>query len=166
MGVPPTAADKIGNLGVVGGDLGGFPNGRRLADDVTDIELKAVAGAAYPLFHPDFKPDPLAAQLGDGVDANDAPFRSAFPYVALPWAGVSSVPHGVEVPAAAPASPPSGGAQPPTSAPGMPKTGSLQIDHLGDIYGILLGVVTLAGGLVLAGGYAVRRKAAVDVSDR
>ena len=172
MGVAPTAADKVSNLGVVGGDLGGFPNGRRLADDVTDIELKAVAGAAYPLFHPDFKPDPLAAQLGDGVDANDAPFRSVFPYVALPWAGVSSVPHGVEVPAAAPASPPSGGAQPPAGgqppavAPGMPLTGLLQIDHLGDIYGILLGVVTLAGGLVLAGGYVVRRKAAVDVSDR
>ena len=69
MGVPPAA--KPNSLGVVGGDLAGFPNGRRLADDVTDISLKAVAGAAYPLFHPDFKADPLAAQLGDGVDAND-----------------------------------------------------------------------------------------------
>ena len=64
---------------MVGGDLAGYPNGRRLADDVTDISLKAVAGAAYPLFHPDFKADPLAAQLGDGVDANDVPFRTVLP---------------------------------------------------------------------------------------
>src|SRR5207248_4353942 len=72
MGVAPSANPN--SLGVVGGDLAGFPDGRRLADDVTDIELKAVAGAAYPLFHPDFKPDPLAAQLADGLDATDVPF--------------------------------------------------------------------------------------------
>ncbi|MDQ6694789.1 MAG: DUF4331 family protein, partial [Chloroflexota bacterium] len=93
MGVPVTAPDKVSNLGVVGGDLQGFPDGRRLADDVTDIELKAVAGAAYPLFHKDFVADPLAAQLGDGVDANDVPFRTSFPYVALAHDGTSSVPH-------------------------------------------------------------------------
>lgn len=57
--------------------------GRRLADDVFDVEVKGAAGAAYPLFHPDFQPDPLAAQLGDGVDENDVPFRAAFPYLAL-----------------------------------------------------------------------------------
>jgi hypothetical protein len=80
-------------LGVVGGDVQGYPNGRRLADDVTDISIKAVAGAAYPLFHPTFTPDPLAAQLGDGVDFNDKPFRPSFPYLALPSSGFSSVPH-------------------------------------------------------------------------
>src|SRR5205823_3785678 len=94
MGVPPSANPN--SLGVVGGDLAGFPDGRRLADDVTDISLKAVAGAAYPLFHKDFTPDPLAAQLGDGVDANDVPFRTAFPYVAVAHDGTSSVPHGVQ----------------------------------------------------------------------
>lgn len=91
LAVPPTATPN--RLGVVAGDNQGFPNGRRLADDVTDIEIKAVAGAAYPLFHPSFTPDPLAAQLGDGVDANDASFRTSFPYLALPWGGFDSRPH-------------------------------------------------------------------------
>ena len=72
---------------MVAGDVAGFPNGRRLADDVVDVSLKAVAGAAYPLFNPGYVPDPLAGRLGDGVDANDKPFMSSFPYVASPWAG-------------------------------------------------------------------------------
>lgn len=91
LAVAPAANPN--SLGVVGGDTQGFPNGRRLADDVTDIEIKAVAGAAYPLFHPTFTPDPLAAKLGDGVDANDAAFRTTFPYLALPWNGYDSKPH-------------------------------------------------------------------------
>jgi hypothetical protein len=165
MGIPPSAQPN--SLGVVGGDAAGFPNGRRLADDVTDVALKVVAGAAYPLFHPDFKADALAAQLGDGVDANDAAFRSTFPYVALPWSGVASVPHGVEVPPcpAATPCPPAGGGTPPTSGgtpPGMPKTGTtslFNIDHLGDIYGYALGGIAAVGGLVLFGGWAIRRRA-------
>lgn len=177
MGVPPSAQPN--SLGVVGGDLAGYPDGRRLADDVTDISLKAVAGAAYPLFHPDFKADPLAAQLGDGVDANDVPFRTAFPYVALAHQGTASVPHGVDVPAASQppaaqppvAQPPA--AQPPVAqppagmTPGMPKTGGLfQIDHLGDVYGIILAAAAGVGGLILLGGYAVRRKTAEERNER
>lgn len=80
-------------MGLLGGDVAGYPNGRRLADDVTDISIRAVAGAAYPLFHPNFTPDPLANQLGDGVNANDKPFRGYFPYLALPGSGFASVPH-------------------------------------------------------------------------
>jgi hypothetical protein len=91
VAIQPTANPNP--LGVVAGDNQGYPNGRRLADDVTDISIKAVAGAAYPLFHPTFTPDPLAAQLGDGVNANDKPFRTAFPYLALPGSGFASVPH-------------------------------------------------------------------------
>src|SRR5438876_4440959 len=138
MGIPPAA--KPNPLGVVGGDSAGYPNGRRLIDDVTDISLKAVAGAAYPLFHPNFKADPLAAQLGDGVDANDVPFRTSFPYVALAHDGTSSVPHGVQASQPGAAQPPA--SQPPVAQPpiptGMPKTGGFQIDHLGDIYGFVL----------------------------
>ncbi|HEX8599648.1 MAG TPA: DUF4331 domain-containing protein [Chloroflexia bacterium] len=168
MGVPPAAQPN--SLGVVGGDMAGYPNGRRLGDDVTDISLKAVAGAAYPLFHPDFTPDPLAAQLGDGVDANDVSFRTSFPYVALAHSGTASVPHGVEAPAAAAVVPPAagnagGGAQAgggnsmgAGSAPGMPKTGMFQIDHLADVYGLALAAVAGMGGLMLMGGWAVRRK--------
>nr|CTQ89200.1 FIG01133373: hypothetical protein [Kibdelosporangium sp. MJ126-NF4] len=74
--IAPTG--KPNRLGVLGGDLQGFPNGRRLADDVVDIELQALAGAAQT---GKIVPE-LAA--GDKVDANDRWFESKFPYVALP----------------------------------------------------------------------------------
>lgn len=80
-------------MGVLGGDNQGYPNGRRLADDVVDISLEAVAGAAYPLFHKDFTADPLAAKLGDGVDSNENGFSNSFPYLAMPYDGVESRPH-------------------------------------------------------------------------
>ncbi|MBC7767045.1 DUF4331 family protein [Arenimonas sp.] len=92
LAIPVTANPN--KLGVLAGDNQGFPNGRRLADDVTDIEIRAVAGAAYPLFHPNFVPDATGVQLGDGVDANDVAFRTSFPYLALPHQGYASVPHG------------------------------------------------------------------------
>ncbi|MFC5234836.1 DUF4331 domain-containing protein, partial [Pseudonocardia zijingensis] len=71
-------ADDPNRLGVLGGDLQGFPNGRRLTDDVIDIEVQAVAGAAQA----GTLVDALAA--GDAVDANDVAFLDEFPYVALP----------------------------------------------------------------------------------
>ena len=58
-----------------------FPNGRALADDVTDIEIRAVAGATP--FSPAFNVSPNK-DLGDGVDANDHPFTGTFPYLATP----------------------------------------------------------------------------------
>jgi hypothetical protein len=73
LGVPPAANPN--RFGVLAGDLAGFPNGRRLIDDVVDIELRVIAGA---LLSP-----PKNVPLGDGVDRNDKPFRSQFPYVAL-----------------------------------------------------------------------------------
>lgn len=78
-------------LGLLGGDVCGFPNGRRLSDDVVEIELLAVAGAAYPVLTTDtsftFDGTNLPAVLTDGVDHNDLPFLSSFPYVATPWSG-------------------------------------------------------------------------------
>ena len=71
-------------FGVLGGDVAGFPNGRRLGDDVVDIALRAVAGAT-PLT-PAFNTG-INAQLGDGVPANDKPFLTVFPFVAAPHAG-------------------------------------------------------------------------------
>jgi hypothetical protein len=88
--IKPTAAAGAGNrLGVLSGDLAGFPNGRRLEDDIVDIELRAF-GEGYGTFLngllglPNRSPN---NQLGDGVDANDKPALSAFPYVALPNQG-------------------------------------------------------------------------------
>jgi len=89
-GAPPTDTLKINlgvapnpkpsRFGVIGGDTQGFPNGRRLADDVTDIELRVIGGF--------LKGNKLP--LGDGVDQNDVPFRTTFPYVAPPHAGFDS----------------------------------------------------------------------------
>ncbi len=77
LGVP--ANPNPNRFGVLAGDTAGFPNGRRLADDVVDIELRVIAGALL-------KPEEGGKQipLGDGVDQNDKPFRGTFPYVAAP----------------------------------------------------------------------------------
>jgi hypothetical protein len=79
MSVPVTANPK--RLGVLAGDLQGFPNGRRLTDDVVDIELQVVEGAIQNGLPPKLV-KPLAA--GDGVNTNDVAFSKSFPYVALP----------------------------------------------------------------------------------
>ncbi|MCG5217894.1 DUF4331 domain-containing protein [Streptosporangium sp. KLBMP 9127] len=76
MAVPPAATPN--RLGVLAGDLQGFPNGRRLGDDVIDIALQAMVGAAQT----GKLVDALAA--GDKVDQNDKPFGTRFPYIALP----------------------------------------------------------------------------------
>jgi len=73
------AAQTADRFGVVGGDLAGFPNGRRLGDDVVDIELRVVAGVLVNGFN--VAPN---NQLGDGIDGNDVPFLPYFPYVAPP----------------------------------------------------------------------------------
>jgi hypothetical protein len=78
-------------LGVLGGDACGFPNGRRLADDVVEIELLAVAGAAYAVLDGrdttfTFNPA-LIDVLDDNVDFNDVPFRNTFPYLAQAQSG-------------------------------------------------------------------------------
>ncbi len=81
MAVSPKPFGRENRLGVLGGDTAGFPNGRRLADDVVDIELRAVAGATP--FTPAFNKAPNNA-LGDGVNRNDCAFTRGFPYLAAP----------------------------------------------------------------------------------
>ncbi len=76
-GVPPTAAASANRLGLLGGDAAGYPNGRRLMDDVVDISLRVVAGVLAPGFN--VSPNNI---LGDGVNVNDAPYRTTFPYLA------------------------------------------------------------------------------------
>ena len=78
-GVAPTMPANISRLGLLGGDGAGYPNGRRLMDDVVDISLRAVAGV---LAGPPYSTSPLNSRLGDGVNVNDAPYRTTFPYLA------------------------------------------------------------------------------------
>jgi hypothetical protein len=77
LSIPPTPSGKVSNLGVIGGDLAGYPNGRRLADDVVDISERVVAGELIGHKLP----------LGDGVDGNDVKNLSVFPYVPAPFSG-------------------------------------------------------------------------------
>ena len=77
LSIPPTAPDKVNRMGVLGGDLAGYPNGRRLEDDVIDITEQAVAGALIGTKIP----------LGDGVNADDKGYLSSFPYENDPNAG-------------------------------------------------------------------------------
>lgn len=125
MAVPPTPRNdpKFSTLGLVNAavlgltdpayntttdlqfipNMDGFPNGRRLEDDATLIELQAVSGvvlAAVGLWYDDFTPGPGASPVTPnllnvltyrtGVDKNDKPFKSAFPYVATPWSGAET----------------------------------------------------------------------------
>lgn len=82
-GIPPTAVASASRLGLLGGDAAGFPNGRRLFDDVTDLVLRIVAGG---VLNPSFNVVPNN-RLGDGVNVNDAPFRTTFPYLAAAPSG-------------------------------------------------------------------------------
>ena len=79
-------------------NMDGFPNGRRLEDDVTRIELQSVGGvvlAALGLWYDDFVPggSPVTPRLlgvvsyNTGVNANDTTFKTSFPFVQTPWSG-------------------------------------------------------------------------------
>ncbi len=78
--------NKHDPLGLLAGETDGFPNGRRLNDDVVDIELRALAGATP--FTPDFNIEPNNL-LGDGVSGNDQPYLTSFPYIPHPFNGYS-----------------------------------------------------------------------------
>jgi len=77
LSVPPAASPN--RLGVLAGDTAGFPNGRRLEDDVVDIAERAVAGK--------LKGHPAGDLLGDGVDSNDVATLGGFPYENDPPSG-------------------------------------------------------------------------------
>ena len=80
MSIPPAGPVGTGNrLGVFGNDLAGWPNGRRLEDDVIDIAERAVVGK--------LKSNPKADLIGDGVNGNDVPHLRSFPYEADPSSG-------------------------------------------------------------------------------
>jgi len=114
-------------LGVIGGDNQGFPNGRRLTDDVLDISLQVLEGELVG------SPN----DLGDAVNTNDVAFGDSFPYVALPTSGSDVTPHNA------------GGFTPLTggNAPNSPTAGPSAMPAL-PLSAIALGLLALGGGVV------------------
>jgi len=80
-GIPATPIEVASRLGFIGGDVAGYPNGRRLYDDVVDITLRVGVGGVLHDPFPGFDPE-VNGRLGDGVNRNDADYRDHFPYLA------------------------------------------------------------------------------------
>jgi hypothetical protein len=85
--IPPASKPNI--LGLLGPDLAGFPNGRRVFDDVVTIELRAIAGVTYPLIDSSYTPDAAASLVTDGLTpaSVNAPYLATFPYLGVPYSG-------------------------------------------------------------------------------
>jgi hypothetical protein len=86
VAIPPTTSSPNA-LGVVGGDLAGYPNGRRVFDDVVSIELKAVAGATIPLVDPSFTPDAAVGAVSSYLSPGAGRYQPTFPYLGTPHDG-------------------------------------------------------------------------------
>ena len=101
VAVPPAASPSP--LGLLGNDAAGFPNGRRVTDDVVTIELRALAGVTYALVDKSFTPDAAATKVTDGVAEpttgppgsgaeGAARFLPYFPYLGSPHDGYDTPP--------------------------------------------------------------------------
>jgi hypothetical protein len=88
--IPPSTSPNP--LGIIGGDLAGFPNGRRVFDDVVSIELRAIAGATVPLVDSSYTPDAAAGEVTDGLTMASVPsgYLDVFPYLGVPYSGFST----------------------------------------------------------------------------
>jgi hypothetical protein len=86
------AAKNPNMFGLLGGDPAGFPNGRRIADNVVAIELRAIAGVTFQLIDSKFKPDAAAGLLTDGLTAASvsASPLGQFPYLGVPYSGFNT----------------------------------------------------------------------------
>jgi hypothetical protein len=92
MAIPPTTKSKPNPLGVVAGDLAGFPNGRRVFDDVVTIELRAIAGLTYKLIDSSYTVDPAVDLVTDGLGPSSTTYLDKFPYLGTPWSGYATQP--------------------------------------------------------------------------
>jgi hypothetical protein len=90
VAVPP--AKSPNPLGLVAGDAAGFPNGRRVFDDVVTVELRAVAGITIPLVDPSFTPDDAAGAIKDGTSNTNSDYLTWFPYLGVPAGGYQTTP--------------------------------------------------------------------------
>jgi len=94
MAIPPASKPNI--LGIIGGDLAGFPNGRRVFDDIVTVELRAVAVVTIPLVDPSFTPDAAASVITDFNPPHipaGVRYEQHFPFLGLPFGGYESRPH-------------------------------------------------------------------------
>src|SRR5487761_1422758 len=88
---PKTVGGKgYSALGVIGGDVAGFPNGRRPQDDVVTIELQALAGATIPLVDKTYKVDAVVSAVTDGAPSEPSCYQATFPYLADPHDGYNN----------------------------------------------------------------------------
>jgi uncharacterized protein DUF4331 len=92
VAIPPTPAGKVNPLGLVAGDPAGFPNGRRVFDDVVTVELRAIAGLTYPLVNPSYTPDAAVNAITDGLTSASTSYLSQFPYLGTPQSGFATTP--------------------------------------------------------------------------
>lgn len=90
VAIPPAAEPN--KLGLVAGDAAGFPNGRRVIDDTTTVELRAIAGLTIPLVDPDYTPDAAASGIEDGTTNTNPMYRNGFPYLGDPNGGYQTTP--------------------------------------------------------------------------
>jgi hypothetical protein len=91
MAIPPSSSPNVN--GILGGDLAGFPNGRRVFDDIVTVELRAVAGLTFPLIDPTFEPDGAAKLITDGTQVlADVTYLDVFPYLDHPVSGYKVLP--------------------------------------------------------------------------
>jgi Domain of unknown function (DUF4331) len=90
VAVPP--AESPNDLGLVAGDAAGWPNGRRVNDDVVTVALRAVAGLTIPLVDPSYTPDGAASAVADGTTNTNAAVTAAFPFLGLPGGGYQTDP--------------------------------------------------------------------------
>ena len=91
MAIPPTRKNPKA-LGLIGGDPAGFPNGRRVFDDVVTVELRAIAGVTYPLVDKTYTPDAAASLVTDGLTAASTRYLPHFPYLGTPVGGYQTKP--------------------------------------------------------------------------
>lgn len=97
LAIPPTTTNPS-NLGLIGGDPAGYPNGRRVFDDVATIELRALAGATYALVDKTYTPDAAAGAITPGLTSsntdvtakNTVHYLPTFPYLGTPHSGFTT----------------------------------------------------------------------------
>ena len=91
VAIPPTTKSPNA-FGLLGGDIAGFPNGRRVFDDVVSIELRAIAGFTYQFVDPDYTVDGAAGLLTEGITPAAGRYQASFPYLADPLDGFDNPP--------------------------------------------------------------------------